>query len=181
MSAKRSVLSALAALALAVVIYLGWRSGLNLHRVLPIAALRQFGVAHPLPGWARNSLPDALWQYAFTAIVAALWQGHRWDARKVAFVGVPALAGAIIEILQLVRVFPGTFDWMDLALSVAASAVALATTAGRALPRSPPSARARFRTLARGARGALRPATGLLSRPDPVRGRTADTSSRRRT
>ncbi len=123
---SRDVLSALAALTVGVIIYAGWRSGLNLHRVLPVLALRHFGLAHPLPGWVRNSLPDALWQYAFTVIVAGLWRGQRWNARKLVFVGVPALTGAIIEILQRVHVFPGTFDWMDLGLSLVASALALA-------------------------------------------------------
>jgi hypothetical protein len=128
---KNAWVSALVALMVAIFIYAGWRSGLNLHRVVPTAALRRFALGHPLPGWARNSLPDALWQYAFTAIVLGVWQGHRWDARKIAFVGVPAFAGVLIEILQLVHVFPGTFDWMDVALSLAASTVALAVTSAR--------------------------------------------------
>jgi hypothetical protein len=120
----------------AIFIYAGWRSGLNLHRVVPATALRRFAHGHPLPGWARNSLPDALWQYAFTAIVLGVWHDHRWDARKLVFVGLPALAGVLIEILQLAHVFPGTFDWMDVALSLAASTIALAVTSARLRPAS---------------------------------------------
>ena len=107
------VVSAALALALGVLVYLCWRTGLQVHRVPFAAELAMFGAAHPVPPWVKGSLPDALWQYAYTAIVAELWRDEPWPGRKLVFVGAPALAGVVIEMLQRVHVFPGTFDWME--------------------------------------------------------------------
>lgn len=136
------LVSAALALVLGAFIYLAWRSGLEIHRALDVAWLRAFGLSHPVPRWVSGSLPDGLWQFAFTAVVAEIWRGHRWDARKIVFVGAPALAGVVIEVLQRVHVFAGTFDWMDVALSLVGSAAALTLSSRRrAREELPPSQR----------------------------------------
>jgi hypothetical protein len=146
------LLSAFLALVVGAVIYLAWRSGLEIHR-LDIGWLRAFGNAHPAPAWISGSLPDGLWQFAFTLVVAEIWRSQPWDARKLVFVGVPALAGVGIELLQRVHVFAGTFDWTDVALSLAGSAVALVL-----------QARA-FSSQTRAAPDAAMPATSPMARP----------------
>lgn len=124
--------SAAAALVAAVVLYRGWRAGLWIHRGPDLfgAGLERFAARHPLAPWVRLTLPDALWQYAFVATMAAVWRGERWHAKKAAFVLAPAAIGALVEIGQAAHVVPGTFDPLDLAASVAAAALAILVHGG---------------------------------------------------
>jgi|GEM_PF-3709167 len=140
--------AAAVAMALAVLIYRGWRGGLVLHLVrLPWdAPLTDFAHAHRLPAWVRFSLPDALWQYAFAATMHGIWRGAHpsasirnfsgsvdagdpsngdVDSSRVAFWAfAPLVFGVGVELGQAAGVLAGTFDGVDLALSVAAAALA---------------------------------------------------------
>lgn len=120
---------ALLALVAAVVIYRGWRSHgglwLNLPRTPFDETLRVFAERHPLPNWVRYSLPDALWQYAFGATMAAVWRGEPLTKRKLAFLVAPAALGILVELGQGVGLVPGTFDLADVAASAAAALLAV--------------------------------------------------------
>ena len=85
-------------------------------------ATAQLGKA--LPAWVLFSVPDALWVYALTAGLAAVWAGARsFGARTWIAAGVVLGAGG--ELGQWIGFVPGTFDFLDLALSSAAYAAAL--------------------------------------------------------
>ncbi len=129
------LLSALVALLLAVLIYRGWRSGLWIHRLgLPFhASLARFAHAHSLPAWVRNSVPDALWQYAFAATMFAVWRGTPCSVAKAIFLTAPIAVGVFVELGQLARVMPGTFDPLDLLASLVAGALAFVVHGGRIL------------------------------------------------
>lgn len=109
------------ALLLAVAIYMGWRTGLVLHTVHGFHGAALF----KLPGWVRFSLPDALWQYAFAALVLWVWRDRPWTVRKSLWCCIPVALGVGVEFGQLFRMLPGTFDWRDLLLSGLATVVAL--------------------------------------------------------
>jgi hypothetical protein len=125
------------ALAGALILYRGWRGGLWLHRWATSfdEALARFAHAHPLPDWARYSLPDALWQYAFVVTMLAVWRGEPWSRTKVAFVTAPVVFGMLVELGQGLGVVSGTFDLKDLLGSLAAAILGVVlhgrTTVGR--------------------------------------------------
>ena len=124
----RDVACAVFALAAALVVYRGWRHGMWIHepRTFFDVPLLAFARAHPLPGFVRFSLPDALWQYAFGATMLAMWRGERWHWRKTTFAVAPVVLGAGIEIGQALGIVQGVFDPLDLVASVLAGIVAIA-------------------------------------------------------
>lgn len=116
------------AMALAVAIYLTWRDGLLLHRVVPSLSrsFHHVGAPFHVPHWLRYCLADGLWQYALSALVLGVWHDQPWGWRKLAWTVVPLCTGALIELGQLVGMLEGTFDPMDVAVSIGASALAIA-------------------------------------------------------
>ncbi len=78
-----------------------------------------------LPDWTRFSLPDALWVYALTFAVVALWGGSSGRERWGWYLVVLTL-GVGAELGQAVEVVPGTFDPVDLMLCLLATLVAYA-------------------------------------------------------
>jgi len=69
------------------------------------------GIKEIVPIWVNYSLPDALWVYSFTSTIL-LFESN-WKVLKF-WLLVPFLFGPLIEIFQLFRLFPGTFDPSDL-------------------------------------------------------------------
>ena len=65
-----------------------------------------------LPPWVYYSLPDALWVYAFSSSFLILWEG-----RLNLWLSIPFFTGVLVEIAQGVKIFPGTFDLIDLCLT----------------------------------------------------------------
>ena len=71
-------------------------------------------VKNGIPSWTYFSLPDALWVYSFTSSLLIYW--HH-DKIKYFWILLPLSLGVFIEILQFYKLFPGTFDFLDLLLS----------------------------------------------------------------
>lgn len=68
-----------------------------------------------LPDWCLYSLPDGLWVYAFASTLIFIWKD---DQRKLfLFLTIPLLLGPGVELLQLIELFKGTFDVMDLIIT----------------------------------------------------------------
>jgi hypothetical protein len=70
--------------------------------------------------WVIFSLPDALWVYAVTACMSLIWRARRSWARRV-WIAAGTVLGCGGEVLQQLGVVPGTYDPVDLLLSVAAA------------------------------------------------------------
>ena len=62
------------------------------------------------PNWAYLSLPNALWVYSFTSILLIIWNDNPF---KYWIIFIPFTTGVLVEFLQLVKLFPGTFDYVD--------------------------------------------------------------------
>lgn len=79
-----------------------------------IFSLREYTIPlkQSLPTWFYFSLPDGLWVYSFTSATLILSSGslNYW-------ISVPVLTGIFVEIAQGLKIFPGTFDLLDLAFS----------------------------------------------------------------
>ena len=71
----------------------------------------------------RNYLPDILWAYALTFAVA----GVAFNTKKelVAACLICFIFEIVLELVQKSDMVPGTFDYIDIALEVAATAAAL--------------------------------------------------------
>ena len=75
-----------------------------------ISSLREF--LHPfkknIPNWVYFSLPDGLWVYSFSSTYMLIWKKQFKVA--LAWLVIPFMFGCGIEIAQLFKIFPGTFD-----------------------------------------------------------------------
>ncbi|MGS4346650.1 hypothetical protein ACKUSY_13860 [Myroides odoratus] len=60
-----------------------------------------------LPYWIQYHLPDGLWAFAFSSLVAIIWQ----DVRSKAYY---AWLTVLLLVVVGLEVFYGTFDWYDL-------------------------------------------------------------------
>jgi len=69
-----------------------------------------------IPSWTCFSLPDGLWVYSFTSALVTLWNNNFQEFRF--WLIIPIVFGIFVEILQLIRFFPGTFDINDLIFSI---------------------------------------------------------------
>ncbi len=91
-----------------------------------VEALRSFTMpAAPfIPRPLVYSLPDGLWVYALTALMARLWRGEAGFFKNF-WLSTGLLCGPVAELLQIPRWVPGTFDPADLIVTAAAFAAAL--------------------------------------------------------
>lgn len=65
-------------------------------------------------GWVKNSLPDGLWIFAYMFLVDAIWNGSRSLSSYIFIFSLPCFA-LLSEFLQYFGLFPGVFDWIDVA------------------------------------------------------------------
>jgi hypothetical protein len=80
-----------------------------------------------IPGWLVHSLPDALWMFAFCLLILVIWDFKLHKNGKF-WIIVALLVGILFEVLQVVQITPGTFDWMDLFLITIAALLSLLFT-----------------------------------------------------
>jgi hypothetical protein len=92
----------------------------------PLLALRAnlAGVRHFLPAFVLYSLPDALWVYSFTFLMQSVWFRHSRSYGRTFWILLPVSLAVVAEVGQLLKVVPGTFDFMDIAGYIAAWAAA---------------------------------------------------------
>lgn len=106
-------------------IYISFRSlSLRLFSWFEILGINSFSssirnLANPfkndLPPWIYFSLPDGLWIYSFSSALLIFWNN---DFQKLKYwLFIPFISGILIEILQQFKLFPGTFDFLDLLFS----------------------------------------------------------------
>lgn len=76
-----------------------------------------------LPAWLIYSLPDALWVYALISTLFIVWGK---DFLKLKFwLIVSLLIAPLLEFLQFLKFFPGTFDFVDLLFYLIGSILSL--------------------------------------------------------
>lgn len=69
-------------------------------------------IKYLLPNWSNFSLPDGLWIYSFTSFLLIYWD-NKFDYYKY-WLLIPFTTSIVVEILQWLKMFPGTFDIIDL-------------------------------------------------------------------
>jgi hypothetical protein len=93
-----------------------WFSLVGLEHTIHSAQTNVFELKNYIPSWIYFSLPDGLWIYSFTSAILIYWYN---DNQKVRFwLLIPFISGILIEIFQCFKLFPGTFDSLDLVFSI---------------------------------------------------------------
>jgi hypothetical protein len=85
-----------------------------------VAAVKQ-----SIPNPILYSLPDAMWVYACTVALGYLWRNHPSALTRWSWTALPVLIAVGSEFGQLLKLVPGTFDWMDVSCYHAAFAAAM--------------------------------------------------------
>ena len=81
------------------------------------------GIESILPRWIYLSLPDGLWVYSFTSALLIIWENQFRNAKF--WLVFPLLTGIVTEIAQGIKLYPGTFDILDLVFSIIASLLSI--------------------------------------------------------
>lgn len=102
-----------------------WVGTLGLDAALGWAREASRPLASRAPSWLLFSGPDALWAYAFAALMRGLWR-DRLHAESAPWLALGPLLAIGSELGQAAHLVPGTFDWVDLGLVTLASTAALA-------------------------------------------------------
>lgn len=93
-----------------------WLTFVGLDNVIQYARINVFQLKNQIPSWAYFSLPDGLWIYSFTSAILIHWNND-WQKVKI-WLLIPFITGFLIEIFQGFKLFPGTFDFIDLTFSI---------------------------------------------------------------
>lgn len=113
---------------LALSIYLFYRETSNiLYQVFAstyvspaIDSLRS--ITPPLPPWLIYSLPDGLWMLSLCILILAIW-GFQRSREAIAWIIIMLAIGGLFESFQAINIFPGQFDWADLACIIVAALI----------------------------------------------------------
>jgi hypothetical protein len=93
-----------------------WFTSLGLKNTINYIRECAIEYKNDIPNWAYFSLPDGLWIYSFTSAILIYWYN---DIKKTKlWLLIPFITGVLTEILQGLKLFPGTFDNFDLSFSV---------------------------------------------------------------
>jgi hypothetical protein len=101
-----------------------WISAAGLEPALAKARHAAAPVVSAIPSFVVYSVPNGLWAYAFTSAMSHAWS-HEWSRTSALWITVGPVVSIGSEIGQLFGMVPGTFDVADLAVLVAACAIAL--------------------------------------------------------
>jgi hypothetical protein len=94
-----------------------WLDILGIKSAVLFFRMNSQAIKESIPDWTYYSLPDGLWVYAFTSSLILFWRGHTMMKNWLL---LPFIFGVIVEILQLLKLFPGTFDSMDFLFTLSA-------------------------------------------------------------
>lgn len=89
-----------------------WFKYLNLSAV--IAIIKNFRDIFSFPEWFIYSLPDGLWVFSYIAVSLEVWKYSFTKENFFWIFSIPFFA-VLSEFLQLFRIVPGTFDFIDIA------------------------------------------------------------------
>ena len=103
-------------------IMFGWFSKIGLSDTIDFLRSSQYLQNLTIPSWIKFSLPDALWLFSFNYVLMTLWNFNLNRQSAFWLLFAPAI-GLFSEIGQLIKLVPGTFDLVDLALMLIATLI----------------------------------------------------------
>jgi hypothetical protein len=96
-------------------IMFGWFKQIGLSDMVKFLRSNQQLQNLTIPSWIKFSLPDALWLFSLNYILLTLWN-FNVNRQSAFWLFLAPTIGLFLEIGQLVKIVPGTFDFMDLIL-----------------------------------------------------------------
>lgn len=88
------------------------------------AGRKFFSLNEILPDWIIYNTPALIWSFSFSMVLGVIWN-YDLRIRNILFFMVPAILGAISEILQKMAIIPGVYDGIDLSLYFIGSLVSI--------------------------------------------------------
>jgi hypothetical protein len=105
------------------IIIFRWFDIFEINSLLESSRNYLFQYSSHLPAWLIYSLPDALWVYALISSLFIVW-GKDFLNLKFWLI-VSLLLAPLLEFLQFIKFFPGTFDFVDLLFYLIGSILSL--------------------------------------------------------
>ena len=81
-----------------------------------------FSIIYAPPDWFIYSLPNGLWLYSVTFFYVIIWSKKKSNI-KYFWLIIGPLIGIGSEVLQLLKIFPGTFSLLDMIFLVIAASI----------------------------------------------------------
>jgi hypothetical protein len=80
-----------------------------------VSSIREITMTYQkdFPSWFLYSLPDGLWIFSYVCLIQSIW-GSTDGAYKYFWIFIIPVLALILEIGQLLKLYPGTFDIIDL-------------------------------------------------------------------
>src|ERR1700750_1456974 len=115
---KRKILILLLPVILGGIIYIAFRSDQLLlfnwlSSIDGVRKLNNYGNTILVFHWFKYSLPDGLWLYSYTSLMLEIWR-YRINEQSLFWIFSLPFIALSSEFLQLFKVIPGTFDFLDL-------------------------------------------------------------------
>jgi hypothetical protein len=89
-----------------------WFNAIGIQNLIQYIRLNLSFLKPIIPDWTYYSLPDGLWIYSFSSFLIIYWDNYYKTFNYWLF--IPFVCGIVVELLQFVKLFPGTFDIIDL-------------------------------------------------------------------
>jgi hypothetical protein len=113
-------LMVISSLVLGLIIYLAFREGLIINKLIDIKLFRNDFLGFSFPDWFIYSLPDGLWMFSLVLLIITYWD-FNLNKSCIIWITISYLAGIMFEISQKTTLIKGTFDYIDLIFMTVAS------------------------------------------------------------
>ncbi|WP_291151809.1 hypothetical protein [Flavobacterium sp. UBA7680] len=68
-----------------------------------------------IPEWVLFALPDGLWMFSYMSLILLVWKNNI-SRESVIWIFIIPFVSLLSEVLQAIKVIPGTFDKIDLVM-----------------------------------------------------------------
>ena len=75
--------------------------------------IRNHSYLSNVPFWFKYNFPDGLWVYSFTNLMILVWKNNI-NKSNIYFFYIISLIASSLEVAQLYRIIPGTYDLADI-------------------------------------------------------------------
>ena len=87
-----------------------WFKYLNISN--EVDSIKNMRTGYSFPNWFIYNLPDGLWIFSYTAISLEIWKNSITRQNIFWVFSIPIIS-VLSEFLQLFKIIPGTFDFLD--------------------------------------------------------------------
>ncbi|MCG2611803.1 hypothetical protein LZZ90_09835 [Flavobacterium sp. SM15] len=92
-----------------------WLDKINCLEIIKSTRDRTLKITNVMPNWMLYALPDGLWLSSYVCLMLMIWKNIINKENAVWIFSMPIMA-VLSEVGQFFKIFPGTFDWMDVVM-----------------------------------------------------------------